>query len=191
MTLYLVGKCHWLSSSERKPSPGGLGHLWYGTALQPWGSSSRDLLLLCPGPAFKLWFLLLVFAWAMLQVCLCPVLYLPDVDSDPDLPHRCRCAWQPGQLAEPGNHHWTCPVCLAWILWDCTFVTEGTALPALLWLGTPASLSLTKQPVLLPLEIVFLFVDACIECAKSAKEKYPAGGNFKCMHCKVYFSFSV
>lgn len=57
--------------------------------------------------------------------------------------------------------------------------------------GLPTHFPLQNSLPSLLLKIIFLFVDGCIKVAKTAKQKYSAGGNFKCMYYKVYFSFSV
>lgn len=44
---------------------------------------------------------------------------------------------------------------------------------------------------LLLLEIVFLLVDSCILDAKTANQKYPAGGKVKCIYYKIIFFLSL
>lgn len=71
---------------------------------------------------------------------------IPDFDLTSDLLNCYGVVWWPRLLAEAGGHHWICPACLAWVLWDQALVGEDnvTALSSCLLPG-PSSPSLMEQ----------------------------------------------
>lgn len=153
-----------LSSSEHKPSCGDLGHLWYGTTLQPWGSSVGT----CPFfnmAAVKLWFLFFCLCLSYAADMPMPSLALPWFSYSfwprpaPSL-QTCQTVWTVGRT-------W-------WTLLDLPSVPclAPAGLHLSCWGHSPASFDVTYHsrlnfplrnslPLLL-LEIVFLFIEGCI-----------------------------